>query len=358
MFNHDFKDFTDFMDFKDLKFMKIFFLLILFGALVGMLLRFRLGQNETSGLINKPKGASAASNTTTPIAVIPSTSTPIVAVPRSSTTSNPPSVPKAVKNTSEVKAPATSPVPDTVKSFWGFNGSGILEEAGSINDSSNTSWWLNSGGLFYVIGPVAGTIQGNLGADSRWYDLYLENNPRDTDSGLHPQNIFRLVNRNKYLNFRQEMYFKIVKDNLSNSEYRNESNGILFFNRYADGDNLYYAGIRVDGYAVVKKKIGGKYFDMALQKVFPGPLYNRGSNPTLLPKNYFIGIRTEVKNAGDKVNIKVFLDTKGDGSWKQYISVDDANGKYSGRVFDTAEHAGIRTDFMDVEFKDYKVTEL
>lgn len=243
--------------------------------------------------------------------------------------------------------------------FAGFKDSTILQEAGDISSSDSAYWWLNSGGLFLVDGGIGKTVQGELSTKSNWYKLYLATNPRDTDNGVHPQNIFRLVNRNKYLNFRQEMYFKIVRDHLSASEFRNESNGVLFFNRYADGNNLYYAGIRVDGYAVVKKKIDGTYYQMALEKVFDGPPYDLVKSPDILPKNVFMGLRTEVRNiAGGKVNVKVFMDIRGNGHWKQIISVDDEDGKYGGPVLRAADHAGIRTDFMDVEFKNYKIEEL
>jgi hypothetical protein len=56
----------------------------------------------------------------------------------------------------------------------------------------------------------------------------------------------------------------------SNSIHRMASNGVLLFNHYLDGDNLYYVGIRVDGSAIVKKKKDGVYYTMESKRVFPG----------------------------------------------------------------------------------------
>jgi hypothetical protein len=106
---------------------------------------------------------------------------------------------------------------------------------------------------------------------------------------------------------------------LSDSEYRNESNGVLLFNRYKDGDNLYYSGIRVDGQAVIKKKIKGKYFTLVEKELFgKDGDYDRKSNPNLIPQGKWIGIKSVLKNEGEAVDIKLYVDEKnkrGIGSW-------------------------------------------
>ena len=38
---------------------------------------------------------------------------------------------------------------------------------------------------------------------------------------------------------------------------------MLLFNRYQDGQTLYYGGVRVDGAAVIKKKLAGVYTTLA-----------------------------------------------------------------------------------------------
>ena len=117
---------------------------------------------------------------------------------------------------------------------------------------------------------IGKTIQGDFPEGSKWQKKYEKSNPKDTDNGTHPQNIFRLVTKAKWQNFDQEAYFRINRLNLSSSDNRNESNGILLFNRYEDGDNLYYTGLRVDGTAVIKKKYAGKYYTLSEKVFFPG----------------------------------------------------------------------------------------
>lgn len=231
-------------------------------------------------------------------------------------------------------------------------------ESGEMETSRDENWWLNSGGVFYSEDGVGKTNQKKLPENDFWRELYNKNNPRDTDNGYHPQNIFRLVTRNKWDNLRQEGYFRIVADNLSASQYRNASNGLLFFNRYQDGDNLYYTGIRVDGFAVIKKKIKGKYFTMAYERIFPGK-YDRKKNPNLLPHNAWIGLRSEVTNENEKtVLIKIFIDRERKGNWELVAEARDDGKKYGGKAIMKAGYGGIRTDFMDVEFDDYKIEEL
>jgi hypothetical protein len=233
-----------------------------------------------------------------------------------------------------------------------------LVEAGEMTKSESRDWWLNSGGMFFSRNGVAQTIQGELAESNFWRTLYAKNNPRDTDDGYHPQNIFRLVTRGEWMDLRQQASFRIVKDNLSASSYRNDSNGLLFFNRYQDGDNLYYTGIRVDGYAVIKKKMKGEYFTMAYVKIFEGQ-YDRERNANLLPHDVWFSLRSEVRNEADgSVGIKLFLDRKTDGNWEMVAEAKDDGKKFGGASIKDAGYAGIRTDFMDVEFDDYKIEEL
>lgn len=237
-----------------------------------------------------------------------------------------------------------------------FNGYGILEEAGSIDESLSSKWWLNSGGCFYRENGAGRTMQGEIPDDSKWRLAYLESNPIDTDGGYHPQNIFRLITRDKWQNFRQEGYFKINKYNLSDSPNRNESNGILLFSRYLDSDNLYYAGVRVDGTAIIKKKLAGKYYTLVQKQLTEGVKYDKESNPNLLPSGEWIGIRSEISNTpeGD-VRIILYVDIGKTGVWKIAAeAIDKENGNESGLITDEGR-AGIRTDFMDVEFDDYRL---
>jgi hypothetical protein len=239
---------------------------------------------------------------------------------------------------------------------YNFTVDGSLVEASSVNLSTSGYWWVNSGARMYLSGGSGKTVHGSLPASDYWRTLYASNNPTDTDNGYHPQNIFRLVGRSLWSDFRQEAYFRIAADNLSASPNRNASNGILLFNRYKDSSTLYYTGLRVDGNAIIKKKLKGTYYTLASVKVFPGT-YSASSNPNLLPKNQEIGLRSEVSTIAGKVTIKVYSDVGKTGTWTLVAQAVDDGSKY-GPIIDGAGFGGIRTDFMDVSFDNYKMQQL
>lgn len=231
-----------------------------------------------------------------------------------------------------------------------------FEETGRRSESASRNWWVNSGGRMVVSGGTAKTIVGDLSEGDRWRKEYTATNPEDTDNGLHPQNIFRLVGQKNFKNFSQEVYFRIKKMNLSDSENRNESNGFLLFNRYQDGNNLYYTGLRVDGYAVIKKKVNGKYYTMAEKKIFADD-YDRESHPNLIPIGRWLGVRAVVqsrKNGDVEIDL-YWKNRKNTKKWKLVAQAVD-NGKEGARIRN-AGYGGIRTDFMDVEFDNYKISE-
>lgn len=228
-----------------------------------------------------------------------------------------------------------------------FGVSGILHETGSMAESSSPYFWLNSGGILNISDGRGRTIQGNLSSSDKWRLIYLRSNPIDTDQGYHPQNLFRLITRSKWQNFSETAYFRITKNQISSSPNRDVSNGLLLFSRYQDGNNLYYAGIRVDGNAVIKKKLNGRYYTLASKKIFTG-VYNRDSNPSLLPKNKWMGLKSMINTSNGKVNIKLYLDRHWNLNWTLVLEADD----YSSPILNEG-HAGIRTDFMDVEFDNF-----
>ena len=226
-----------------------------------------------------------------------------------------------------------------------------------MDDSSSPYFWLNSGGQFLFKDGIGKTVQGELVKFNKWRLAYVASNPTDTDNGYHPQNIFRLVTRSKWQSFQQEIYFKITKSNLSTSINRNASNGLLFFNRYQDAFNLYYTGIRVDGAAVIKKKINGIYYTLAYKSFYNDITpYNRATNPNLISAQKWVGLKSEVvTNPDSTVSIKLFIDKDKTGNWVLVAEAKDDGKSYGGSAILSEGYAGIRADFMDVEFDDYKV---
>ncbi len=236
-----------------------------------------------------------------------------------------------------------------------FSQDGTLHEAGTIDESSSPYWWVNSGAYLKVANGSGATVMGELPALASWRTLYAKNNPIDTDNGYHPQNIFRLLTRTKLQDVTESAYFKIEKTNLSSSTNRNASNGLLLFSRYVDGNNLYYLGVRVDGIAVIKKKRNGTYSTLAQKKVFPG-VWNVNTNPNLLPPKTWIGIKAVTKNEGNGVRLTLYTDVKKTGIWTEVLSVFDDGVASGSSAVTAAGYGGMRTDFMDVSFDDYKLT--
>ncbi len=254
-------------------------------------------------------------------------------------------------STASLPASATS---DT-NNFRGTSSS-IITETNDMNESLDLHWWLSSGAYIYRTGRMLSTIQGKLADNDRFRLLYAASNPIDTDNGYRPQNILRLVTRTKFKDFTQQFFFTIKNINTSESPNRNQSNGVFLFNRYQDSNNLYYLGIRVDGYAVVKKKLNGVYNTLKSVAVYQGS-YNRDSLPNMLPINRKIGIRTVIaNNANGNVDIMIYLNDNQLGSgWTKILQVEDT-GIDVERILNEG-YAGIRSDFMDIQIDDYEAIE-
>ncbi len=293
-------------------------------------------------LITTDAATASPSTTTTPL----STPSPTVSATPTPTASDTP-VPTITPT------PSPSPSPSVVVPGYGLSQDATIQETGTQSDSTSSDWWLNSGGYFTINNGIGATIQGALSSLDPWYKAYASANPTDTDNGAHPQNIFRLVTRTLWQNVQQEGYFTITKDNFSSSPNRDGHNGLLFFNHYVDSQNLYYTGIRVDGYAVIKKKQNGVYTTLAYNKIFPGT-YDRSSNTNLLPHNTSIGLRSIVTdNADGSVTIKLYMDVGHTGTWTLIAQTTDAGA--NGSPITAKAAAGIRTDFMDVQLREYRL---
>ncbi len=226
-----------------------------------------------------------------------------------------------------------------------FNENGVLEEAWGELKSQSTFWWLSSGALFTKNNGIGSTNQGKLSELSNWRLIYANSNPLDTEGGYYPQNIFRLYTRSKWKNYAQQVFFKINNINKSASPNRNESNGLFLMNRAKDSNNLYYAGIRIDGKAVIKKKIKGKYHTLAIKKIFNS-----------IPEDKWMGIKSQVENSNNEVQLKLSVTNDRGANWVEVLQVRD-RGK-NGRVLSEEGRAGIRSDFMDVEFDDYNISNI
>lgn len=230
---------------------------------------------------------------------------------------------------------------------------GNLRETGSMGESSSPYWWLNSGGFLTLKGGTGMTAHGTVPLVNTWRTLYAKANPLDTDNGTHPQNLLRLVSRSTWDDVRVEASYRVNASHYSASPNRNASNGLLLMSRYQGGDTLYYAGIRVDGKAVIKKKKDGVYTTLASKQIFPGS-YSDGGKTNLIPHHTWITLRSQtVTNPDGSVTIALSMKKAGESSFTQILETKDRSNPITG-----SGHIGLRTDFMDVEFDDVKAAEL
>ena len=239
---------------------------------------------------------------------------------------------------------------------------GALNEAGQMNASTDPNWWLSSGGRLIVRNDVVQTIQGSLPENDPWRSKYASESATDSDNGAHPQNLFRLVSQRTFQQPRQEVFVRIDHLNLSKSSERDAWSGIFLMSAYAaDGDTLYYTGIRMDGHAVIKKKDlklpGDHYADpLAENTVFPGE-YNRDNHPNLLPLDTWIGLRsTIIHSSSNSVTITLESDLGQPGKWRTVATAIDRHAGGIGPITEPG-NTGIRTDFMDASFRNYSVAE-
>ena len=239
-----------------------------------------------------------------------------------------------------------------------FSSDMVIEETAYAHQSTHSSWWLNSGGEFHLTNGIGRTLQDDE-APFSWREEYVAYNPIDSDQGVHPQNLLRLIYKGKEKDVRIESQFRIRRDHASVSPERGQANGVLLLLRYLDEDNLYYAGLRVDGMAIIKKKSSDDGYYILKQKTFYPGRYDRVHNSSLLPKNEWIGVRAEAKNhENGTVAITLFVDQTGTGEWVKVLEAIDDGIHFGGPAITQPGYTGIRTDFMDVEFDNVKVTHL
>ncbi len=239
--------------------------------------------------------------------------------------------------------------------LYTFNTSGTLLEAGSSNESTSPYFWLNSGGKFLIKDGYGMTHQGPLASNDPTRLLYARMNPLDTGGGYYPQNTIRLITKSVWTNAEVSMGFKITKTNLTDTPNRDGYSGVFIMGRYIDQYNLYYVGVRHDGQAVIKKKINGTYYTLAEKQLFgTQSSYDKWNKPNLIPGLQWMQMRARFENlANGSVRITMYLDTTNTGTYSTIIStIDSGTG---GAPLVGSGKIGIRTDFMDVQFENYRI---
>lgn len=214
--------------------------------------------------------------------------------------------------------------------FWyDFRTAGILSEADSPAASSSAYWWLASGGQMSIANGIATTLPGT--------------------------HLFQLFLRTKVRDCSLETYVRKTKDNLESAANRYPYNGISLFLRYADDNNHYYAGIRADGYVIIKKKRNGVYYTLAQKKILTGT-FNATTSPNLIPSGTWIGLRAAIVNNSSGIpTLSLFTDIGKTGIWKSALEVVDDAALF-GASLPNAGTCGMRSDFMNLSLDDFRVS--
>jgi hypothetical protein len=257
--------------------------------------------------------------------------------------------------------PAIRPIEQATRATealnYSFSSKGTLQEAPTLKESSSPYFWLNSGGELKIEEGLGKTQRGALSFSNRWRVRYASANSLDTDGGRFPQNIFRLLTKTSWENNEQTVAFKIVGVNMTDTPNRGEWSGVLLMSRYLDEDNLYYAGLRQDGHAVIKKKIGGVYHTLVEKPIFSSDAtYERSAVPNLIPGGTWMGMRVTTTNTQSGVRVDLSLDRENDGSFQSLLSTEDQG--VGGAPLRDAGLNGIRGDFFDLEFDSYTIKPL
>ena len=251
-------------------------------------------------------------------------------------------------------AAAAAPVYPSFR--YTFNTEGVLHEAPRTSESASPYWWLSSGGTLTNRSFVGHTIRGELPSDSRWRREYAASSSWDTDQGYHPQNLFRLFTRSRWRSFRQEVYFMVRETNTSPSGRRNASNGVQLFSRYQDAESFYIGALRVDGGAVIKKKMNGQYWTLGFAQIFGNRGdYDRDVRPNVMPERVWLGVRLGTITRPDgSVRLVLHASRNGfAGPWEAIVDAVDTPSGADGPPILAFGRAGIRSDFMDVSFESY-----
>ncbi len=244
---------------------------------------------------------------------------------------------------SAIKAEAATTAVVSSPFLYNFNTDGVLVESRTIENSTSPYFWLTSGTNLIIEEGLGKTVQGPLA------------------TGTYPQNNFTLITRSEWNNTSQEISFKLNNVNTVNTPNRDAYSGFFLLSRHKDMNNFYQTGVRMDGLAVVKKKIGGIYYTLGKAQVFGSQAaYNRNKNPNLIPTGVWMRMRSETKDMpnGD-VSITLWVDKDASGIWTEVLTVTDKTGVYGNSpTLKNRAYAGIHSDYMDLSFDDYKLTEL
>ncbi|MCA9308573.1 hypothetical protein KC980_03600 [candidate division WWE3 bacterium] len=220
-----------------------------------------------------------------------------------------------------------------------------------IEDKPNLNyrWNIVSGGILNIKKSVLSTNIGELNTQNPVYKLYQNKAPIDSDNGKHPQNLFKITTKRSYINSTQKITYKIKKLNLSDSPNRNNTNGIFLLSKYKNEQTYYKAGLRVDGNFIISRTLNGETQILAAKTYFLGD-YDRTQTPYLINTSEEDLLKFETIETKDGVMLKLYYRDTPKRDWFTMLEVFDPTDM----AIVSKGKNGIQTDFMDVEFTNYK----
>jgi hypothetical protein len=101
--------------------------------------------------------------------------------------------------------------------------------------------------------------------------------------------------------------------------------------------------------------MAGTHYSLSQSKVYEGT-YDAVTNPSLLPTDRKVGLKLDTgTEANGNVTLKMYLNEN--GSWRLITQTTD-NGNQGGRALTAAGQSGILASYIDVEYSDYKISNL
>src|SRR5579872_2945095 len=153
-----------------------------------------------------------------------------------------------------------------------FNVAGQVDFSATSQNSGSPYWWVNSATGLAISGGLGASMSGPSGE------------------------VFQMLLRAPEQNVSTQIYIDRTADDFSSASYRQPYNGEFVIARYEDANNYYFGGLQDDGSVVIKKKMNGTYYTLAIKKLLAGT-YNASSNPDLIPFHTWIGLKLSVTNS-------------------------------------------------------------
>lgn len=227
-----------------------------------------------------------------------------------------------------------------------FTSQAVVNETATMATSSSPYFWVASGGQF-IITNVANIPNPDLLSAGIYLGATIQG-PSAATVTAYQQNDFRLIERFMRTNIMQEVHFNLRHINMAETPSRDADKGIFVYARYYDVSNHYYAGITLDGRAVIRIVTNGVMKTLASTPLYMADGgYDRDTNPNVIPGKKWIGLSTHADLVGGKMHLSLDVGSIDSGRWiwgAMFTSIVDSNPPV---VLRGPCYGGIRSDYFD-----------